>query len=200
MSQVNLENREITQERLEFGSRVVCFLGPNLTLRDCTLVLGTSARNLIIPQARFIDCTIIIKRELKSFRWEAAHMKGCRFKGLFRGNDFGSWPDCPEKGGIEDCDFTEAHLDQTRFLGCDVRTLRFPPWPCFTILDPFRRHRELSALPWPGDVGRIEIKLCAEDPPSTVALTFSAPALAKRNGTTPEAIKAVLEKLDGVYY
>jgi hypothetical protein len=31
-------------------------------------------------------------------------------------------------------------------------------------------------------------------------LTYSAPDLAKWCGTTPEAIKAVLEKLDGVYY
>jgi hypothetical protein len=40
----------------------------------------------------------------------------------------------------------------------------------------------------------------AEDPPTTVALTFPAPERAKRSGTTPEAIKAVLEKLDGVHY
>jgi hypothetical protein len=31
-------------------------------------------------------------------------------------------------------------------------------------------------------------------------LTYSATAVAKRYGTTPEAIRAVLEKLDGVYY
>jgi hypothetical protein len=31
-------------------------------------------------------------------------------------------------------------------------------------------------------------------------MTYWAPDLAKRSGTTPEAIKAVLEKMDGVYY
>ena len=41
---------------------------------------------------------------------------------------------------------------------------------------------------------------CAEDPPSTVALTYSALGLAKRYGTTPDAIKAVLAKMDGVYF
>ncbi|KFE64792.1 hypothetical protein DB31_1810 [Hyalangium minutum] len=44
------------------------------------------------------------------------------------------------------------------------------------------------------------MEICAEDPPSTRALTFSAPALAKRHGTTSEAIRAVLEKLDGVVF
>jgi hypothetical protein len=40
----------------------------------------------------------------------------------------------------------------------------------------------------------------ADDPPETAAATFSATELAERHGTTPEAIKAVLEKLDGVYF
>jgi hypothetical protein len=200
MSQVNLENREITQERLEFGSGVVCFLGPNLTLRGCTLVLGVSARNLVIPQARFIDCTIIIKRELKNYCWDTAHFQGCRFQGRFTGNDFGEWPSSPGQGSIVDCDFSGAHLDWCRFLGCDVRTLRFPPWPCFTLLDPFRRWREVQALPWPRDKGPILGEVLAAGPPSTVACTLSASNLAKECGVTPDAIRALVEKLDGVSY
>ena len=58
----------------------------------------------------------------------------------------------------------------------------------------------MRAVKWPGDIGRIEVEGLGEDPPSTVAVTFSAPALAKRSGTTPEAIRATLEKLDGVLY
>lgn len=200
MSQINLEDTELTQERLEFGPDVVCFLGPRLTLRGCTLVLGMTARNLIIPQARFIDCTFILKKELRSFRWQFAHLIGCKFTGRFRGNDFGSWPDTPTEGSIEGCDFSAARLDECRFLGCDTNTLKFPSWPCFTILAPHARHRELSKLPWPGDIGRIDVKLFAEDPATTMAMTYSAPELAKRSGTTPEAIKAVLETMDGVYY
>lgn len=191
---------ELAHERIDIGSDVVYFLGPNLTLRHCTLVLKIAARNLIIPQARFIDCTFEVKRELKNFRWESAHLKGCRFTGRFWGNDFGEWPFSPGEGSIEDCDFSMARLHGCRFLGCDTHTIRFPSWPCFTILEPYRRHRELNARSWPGDLGRIEIKLFAEDPPSTAAITFFAPELAKRRGTTPEAIKAALQKLDGVHY
>ena len=200
MSQINLENAELTNERIEIGSNVVFFLGPNLILRHCTLVLKVAARNLIIPHARFLDCTFESKRELKNFRWRHAHLKGCRFTGRFSGNDFGAWQSSPGEGSIEDCDFTHATLDACRFLGCDVRTLRLPSWPCFTFIDPVPRWRELSAHPWPGDIGPVVVEGFAEDPPSTVAVTYSAPALAKRSGTTPEAIKAVLEKLDGVFY
>jgi hypothetical protein len=200
LSQVNLENKELTNERLEIGAGVVYFLGPNLTLRHCELVLKIAARNLIIPQARFMGCTFQFKRALKNFRWNHAHLKGCRFTGRLTGNDFGNWPDDPGEGSIEDCDFSGAHVDESRFLECDVRTIRFPPWPYFTLLDTARRWRELEALPWPGSIGQIEAKGFAKDPPTTVAVTFSAPELAKRSGTTSEAIKAVLTKLDGVVY
>ncbi|MDC0709355.1 hypothetical protein POL68_12855 [Stigmatella sp. ncwal1] len=198
MSQINLENVELANERIEIGTDAVCFLGPELTLRDCTLVLSGTARNLIIPHARFIGCTFEAKRELKGFLWDKAHLKNCRFIGNFRGNDFGEWPYSPGKGSIEGGDFTHARLDACRFFGCDVRTLRFPSWPCFTLVDPVRRWRELRAHPWPGDIGPVVMEGLAQDPPSTVAMTYSATALAKRSGTTPEAIKVVLEKIEGV--
>lgn len=200
MTQVNLEHMTLVQEELEFGSKVILFLGPELMLSDCTLKLGMAARDLIIPQARFVDCEFIFKKPLRNFRWDTAHLQGCRFKGHLVGNDFGEWPDALGRGSIKDCDFSEARLDGCRFLGCDVNALRFPPWPCFTIFNPHARHRELMNLPWPGDIGRIDVKLFAEDPATTVAVTFSAPELAKQSGTTPEAIRAVIEKLDGVYY
>ena len=198
---IQLSDQEIANERLILNSPTeLYYLGHDLTLRKCTVVLRVPARALVIARTRFIDCTIEAKRQLTNFRWEGAHLRGCRFKGRFNGNDFGSGPDSPAKGSIEDCDFSEAHLDATRFLNCDIRTLRFPPWPCFTIFDPVRRARELRQLPWPERVGRIEVECFAQAPPSTVALTQSATDLAKRRGTTLEAIKAVLEKLDGVYY
>ncbi len=198
MSQVNLENRVLEGERLELNPGVVYFLGPDLTLKNCTLILRVSARNMVIPQARFIGCTFDVKKELKNFRWEHALLEGCRFTGRLGGNDFGRWPNSSRPGDIRGCDFSAAQLDGCRFLECDVRTLRFPPWPCFTVLDPVRRYHELRALQWPGDIGRIEVAGFAEDPPSTVAVTFAAPALAKRSGTTPEAIRDTLAKLDGV--
>lgn len=200
MSQVNLEDKVLENERLELHPGVVYFLGPGLTLRNCTVVLRVAARNLIIPGARFTGCTFDVKKELKNFGWEHALLEGCKFTGRMSGNDFGHWPDSPRPGHIQDCDFSAAQLDACRFLECDTNTLRFPPWPCFTLLNPVQRSRELSAAPWPGDIGPIVMSGFEEIPRTTVAVTYSAPALAKRHGTTPEAIKAILEKLDGVRY
>jgi hypothetical protein len=119
------------------------------------------------------------------------------------GCDFGHWPDYSEgarHGSIEDCDFTEARLDGCRIMGCDPSTIRFPKWPCFTILDPVRRARELSSLQWPGGFRPIIVEGEYRDPPSTMAVTFYAPSLAKRRETTEEAFRKVIEKFDCIIY
>lgn len=196
---IQFRDREIVNERLELNSKTeLYYLGHNLTLRGCTLVLRVPARALVISKVQFIGCTIEAKQELKNFRWDKGFLKGCRVMGAFSGNDFGRWPDS-EGGGVEDCDFSAARLDACRFIGCDVSTLRFPSWPCFTLLDPVRRTPELKALPWPGDIASIEMDF-SEEPPTTVAVTYFAPALAKRSGAREEDIRAVLEKLDGVKF
>jgi len=200
LTNVIFEDRVIENERLELSDKdALYFLGDALTLRQCTLVLRVPTRRLHVNRVQFIDCTIVAQQELKNLQWSHAHLRGCRFQGRFHGNGFGNWRGTAE-ASIEDCDFTEAHLDQTRFLSCDVRTIRFPTWPCFTLLDPVRRWRSLRSLPWPGDIAPVVIQGYAERPPSTAAVTYSAPDLAKRSGTTPEAIKAVLTTLEGVYY
>jgi hypothetical protein len=197
---IQFRDREIANEQLVLDSKTeLYYLGHQLTLRNCTLVVKVPERALVIAQTRLIDCTIEVKRVLKNFRWDSAHLTRCRFTGRFSGNDFGGWPDSPQEASIEDCDFSEAQLDGCRFINCDVRTLRLPEWPCFTIFDPVRRGRELSTLQWPGDMS-LMVSGFAERLPETAAVTYSALELAKSCGTTPEAIKAVLEKLDGVKY
>lgn len=198
---IQFSDQEMADERLVLDSATeLYYLGHNLTLRRCTLIIKVPARALVIARTRLIDCTIEAKRELINFRWGSAHLRGCKFKGRFRGNDFGMLQDEQADGSVEACDFTEAHLDASRFSGCDVNTIRFPPWPCFTIKDPVGRWRELRKLPWPGLIGPVVVEGFAEYPSTSVAVTYSATGLAKRHGTTPEAIRAVLEKLDGVVF
>ncbi|HZI11843.1 MAG TPA: hypothetical protein VE153_15775 [Myxococcus sp.] len=199
MGQLNIENRELENERLEFKTGDIVFLGPNLTLRKCTLVLRVAARDLILIGPRLIDCTIHVKKELKNLRWYSAFLKGCQFTGRMTGNDFGRWPydEHPERGGIEDCDFTGAQLDACRFIDCDLSTLKLPSWPCFTFFEPMRRKRELLAVPWPKAL-RITMLASLESPLETAAVTHSAAVIAKQEGVTEESLRAFLEKLDGV--
>ncbi|WP_257457678.1 hypothetical protein [Archangium lipolyticum] len=205
LENVRLEDKEIENERLELTDKnSLYFLGPNLSLRNCTVILKVSARNLIIVGARFIDSTFEVKQELKNHQqWVKASLKGCRFKGRLTGCDFGHWPDYGtgwEHGAIEDCDFTEARLDGCRIMGSDPATIRFPRWPCFTILDPIGRAPELRSVKWPGRFGRIVIEDLHKQPAPTKALTLSATVEAKHFETTPEEFRAVVERFDCILY
>jgi hypothetical protein len=197
---IHYEEREIEGERLELmDTKARYWLGPNLTLRRCTVVLGVGARSLCLSSSRLIDCTIQVKRQLTGKPWTLVVLKGCRFKGRFYGCDFGPWQgytDGWEKGTVEDCDFSEAQLDACRFHGCDPRSLRLPRWPCFTIVDPIGRAAELNRLRWPGAFGSVVIEELATNPRSTSALSYHAPSVAKRLETSPEELRAVLEGLD----
>ncbi|HEX5751368.1 MAG TPA: hypothetical protein VFZ09_34405 [Archangium sp.] len=205
-NKVFYEDRVIENERLELTDKgSLYFLGSNVTFRNCTLVLKVSGGNLIFDQdTRFIDCTFEVKQELKNHQqWVFASLKGCRFKGRLSGCDFGHWPGYSERaghGGIEDCDFSEARMDGCRIMGCDPATLRFPKWPCFTILDPIARAPALRGVKWPGVHGDILPDTLLKNPPATRALTYYAPASARLLETTPEELRAVIEKFDCIVY
>ena len=200
-TKVFYEDKELQAERLELTDKgSLYFLGSNLTLRDCALVLKVPARNVFIDGVRFINCTIEVKQELKNHaQWLHAFLQGCRFKGRFSGCDFGNWPASGgygAHGSIEDCDFTEARLDGCRFMGCDPATLRLPGWPHFTVLDPVHRAPELRRLPWPGRLGHITVDVFNQQPPGTAALTFFAPKIAREDECTEEELRAHLAHFD----
>ncbi|MFY0582462.1 hypothetical protein ACN28S_56630 [Cystobacter fuscus] len=205
LGNVVFKDQEIENERLELTDKKANYiLGPNLTLRNCTLVLKVSARRLSLKQPRLIDCTFEVKQELKKKQtWVLASLKGCRFKGKLSDCDFGHWPGYApgwEHGSIEDCDFSEARLDGCRIMGCDPATLRFPKWPCFTLLDPVQNSRVLRSATWPGRFGRIVIDDLANYPADTRALTFYAPAEAKYFDITPEALQDVIQQFDCILF
>jgi hypothetical protein len=201
---IEFSDQEIVGEKLVLDRKdEAYYLGHNLTLRNCTVVLRVIERALVISEVHFIDCTIDVKQELRGFRWSGASLTGCRFKGRLFSSDFGYWRESAatwEHASISDCDFSSARLDCCRFHDCDPRTLKFPRWPCFTILDPIGNSPKLRSVDWPGIFGSIVIDDLHDDPASTVALTYHAPSVAKRNNTTAEALRAVLEKFDCIVY
>ncbi|MBN1207604.1 MAG: hypothetical protein JXB05_22240 [Myxococcaceae bacterium] len=202
LNNVIIADKVIEKERLELRDKdALYYLGPNLILRSCTLVLRVPARHLLPRGLKLIDCAVEVKRELKELSWYEAHLKGCRFTGRLFGCDFGHKPDpgLPHRavGGIEDCDFSAAHLHACRFVGCDPSTLRFPRWPHFTILDPFRRAREFASMTWPREI-RGWFSSFDMYPKTTEAVVFSATTLAKEAGVSEDRIRALLEGHTGV--
>jgi len=198
---IHYKDREIAGERLELTKGPLYWLGPNLTLRDCTVIISAARRSLTLMSGQFINCTIQVKGELKSLGWGPMKLVGCRFKGRFGGNDFGFREDVDERrklGGIEDCDFSEAHLNGCRFFNCDMSTIRLPRWPCFTIMDPRGHAVEMVRREWPGQVG-ILVEGLAKNPEGTVAETWHAPTVAEKMDTTVEELRAALERAPGIF-
>jgi uncharacterized protein YjbI with pentapeptide repeats len=205
LENVIFKNQELANERLELADKnALYYLSTGLTLRNCTVILKVPASRLIIKQACFINCTFEVKQQLNNHQsWVYASLKGCRFKGRFSGCDFGHWPDYSqgaEHGSLEDCDFTEARLDACRFHGCDMRTLRLPRWPCFTLLEPHRHASALRGVQWPGTFGDVAVAYLHEHPESSVALSFHAPTAARFFKTTEEELKAAIERFDCFVY
>lgn len=195
---IQLRDRVIENEKIYLGKDDAYYLGPNLHLKHCELELRTDARALTITKVVIEASHISAAQKLSEFQWYYSWIKECRFTGKFSGCDFGHWPeDDPSTGGIESCDFSGAILDGCRFLDCDASTLRFPKWPCFTILNPIGNLERMSAKPWPARTGVI-LKTFSTYPPRAAAVSWIAPEIVKRFGSSLEEFRAFLEEFDNV--
>lgn len=201
---VIIEHRVIEGERLELGDKNTrYYLGPNLVMLRCTVVLRMPSDLLHLASPRFIDCTIEIRRQLEEVRWYTAHLKGCRFTGRLFSCDFGHFSGSKllyyDVGGIEDCDFTAAHVHACRFVGCDASTLKLPRWPYFTLLEPYQRHREFASMMWPREI-RYWFTGFDMFHANTAALTYSATVLAKEAGVSEDRLRALVEGRSDILY
>ncbi|MET0406551.1 MAG: hypothetical protein ABW123_29305 [Cystobacter sp.] len=87
---IRYENREIQGERLELTDKKASYwLGPNLTLRGCTVVVGVGRQQFVPMWGTLIDCTIEAKRQVEDLWWTRMRFEGCRFKGRYSGVGFG---------------------------------------------------------------------------------------------------------------
>ena len=193
-----ISNQVIEGERVVLTDGELYMLGPALELRRCTVVLDLAASDLTVTDVTFSDCEIEAPRPFGPFWWYEATITDCRFSGRFDGCDFGRFLEAFDvPGTIERCDFADAVLDGCRIVESDPSTLQFPPWPCFTILDPVARADELLAIQWPGDIGSM-IEGVVDFPQATTAVTFSANSLVDELGGTPAELRAVVEEIPEV--
>jgi hypothetical protein len=77
-----------------------------------------------------------------------------------------------------------------------MRTVRLPQWLCLTIVDPIGHGRELMSVKWPGTFRPVTLEGRYKEVPSTVAVSFYAPAETKLSGTTEAELKAAIERFD----
>ncbi|WHI45857.1 hypothetical protein [Microbulbifer sp. VAAF005] len=195
---MNFKNQTLDGQELVLKDAEVNVLGPGLTLNRCTIVSEASAKALSFSGVSVVDSTFISKVTLADFQWCKVNLKGVNFLGRYSGCDFGQWEEFHGKtGGIVDCDFRGAELDNCRFMNCDVNSLAFPKWPYYTITSPRDQASSIKASSWPGKLELI-MSIFADSPEDCVAVTGDANGLLKRLGGSEEEFKAALLQLDGI--
>lgn len=151
-----------------------------------------------VAASKLVDCRILAKR-LKGVDWSLVKLERCRFSGVFSENEFGSrtlaLPDGRViSGGIEQCSFEEARLDECRFFSCDVSRIEFPKWPGFLVLHPRRNGQRLVKIPWPGQLG-IWASTLASESADVVAVACDAAELAKREKIKTDRLRLLVGRL-----
>jgi len=195
---MKLKDQVLNNEELVLNDIEVNMLGPQLTLNGCTVASYATAKALSFVGVSIVDSTFISKVALSDFQWCKTDLKGVKFIGQYSGCDFGRWKEFHgENGAISNCDFSEAKLDNCRFMNCDISTLTFPKWPCFTILNPREKAEAIQLISWPGKLGLI-MGIFADSPEGCVAVTGNAKGLLKRLGGSELEFKAALQQLEEV--
>lgn len=189
--------KTIIGEALTFDKVQQVYLGPNLNLKHCNIVLKKPATAVTFNSVRMIDCNI--DASLKNFsQWLHADLSGCRFSGILSGNDFGHWREASQFGKIERCNFSDAVLDGCRFFNCSLDSIIFPPWPGFLVKSPCLNGEGLESVDWPGELEDWFGGL-SWSPEDVVAIAGNAEKLIANFGGTLEEVNRLLKKLDFVH-
>lgn len=194
---ISLNDRTVQGETVSIDQKSVYFLGPNLTLRDCTVVIAIPGSDLILAASRFESCRIGAKKKLSGVTWHNVFFSGCSFAGVFHGCEFGHTADGDPGGGLERCDFSEATLDTCGFHNVDVADVTFPAWPGFTVIQPRAHAAAIQAAPWPGK-SRVVGEVLAECEPEITAVSYDASAVAKRYSVSEDALRTAVSAISDV--
>lgn len=194
----HLQKQVIEDAELVLTDKEHTYLGPDLGLHRCRIVLRTHASALTIADVQLLNCQVEAKKKLSNFQmWCGAAIKDCIFRGRFEGNDFGCWPEQHPNGSIESCDFGESILDGCRFMGCNIESIKLPKWPCFTVTNPCNLQNAIESVKWPGKLRFWAIDLPSQ-PNGTAGLAEYAPTLAKQFDCTEEELREALSCLGNV--
>jgi hypothetical protein len=186
----------VREQNVVLTDEFIWILGADAEFDHCEITCEVDDTQFIVSTSALCNCVFRAERCLSNVSWTSAKLKDTRFFGEFSGCDFGGRPDLGEKesfGLVERCDFSGATLDGCRFFNADVRSIKFPSWPCYTIVD-----REAAAA----DIGRSRLTERAqqyatisigEPMEGEVALSLLASCEAKTLGCSEEALREFLQ-------
>lgn len=170
------------------------------TFASGTLNLAQSKGKATILRSIVRDSKVVAVKRQRDSDFFSARFINCTFHGAYSGISFGnegSGHHLYDFGGTEECDFTAATLDGCRFHNVDVSSLRFPRWPHVVVPDPHLRAADVTAIEWPGHLGKY-MQICTDKPPSVRAAVLHIPSLVRLVACTEEQAREALERFGGV--
>lgn len=192
---MRIDNQKLADTALTLNDPEHNVLGPNLYLESCQLHSHASTSSLVIAGVMMTDCTFKQLEPLVDFHFENAHLINTRFIGTYDGCDFGDW-DSNKRSSIKDCDFTEAKVNNSRFINCDMASIKLPSWPTFSIINPCNAHEYVIGHDWPGDLG-IDLDVITDIPEECSAIVMDAEKLASDNELSITDIYYILSNIPG---
>lgn len=148
-----LRDRDFINEQIAVDlSQAACF-GPNAKFIGCQISISSKSSQLNFCESLFQDCLVHFTRKISKLNFRDAQFINSRFRGILDDCDFGARDGSAAnemKNRVLHCDFSEADLRGCRFFNTDIKTLKFPAWPTFTIIDYHAASADLSRAMFPG--------------------------------------------------
>jgi len=194
---MKIRDTRISRKRLLLSNLEVNLLGPDLVLENCSVHSDCQSKALIISGLVMTDGHFNQQdRALTDFHFEYAHFSDVKLTGKFVGCTFGDWVSAATSS-IRSCDFTEAGLEDCRFLNCDIESTRLPKWPAFTIVNPAEARDFVMSRPWPSKT-RIALDVYTDTDPECAAICGDAAQLAKSDDIPIDELRTLLEAVPGI--
>ena len=132
------KDMHLRSQEIFFGPDLIWILGPNAEFTNCKLVCMMKSSQFIVSTSTLIACEVTASVKLAKINWSPAKLMQCKFIGNFSDCDFGPRLDIGDKqaqGSVVNCDYSSSILDSCRFFNTNLQEVKFPVWPCFTIID-----------------------------------------------------------------
>ena len=136
-----LQGTRLEHQTIRVARDAGFFLGPELILSECTLLLdGVDDYCFIMSRAHLERCRVVATKPApRNDYWLSARVVDCTFEGTFIDNRFG-WADYTtyEESALIRADFTRATLQACEVLGNTSSGLVMGPWPQMATVEPSR--------------------------------------------------------------
>ncbi|WP_051560333.1 pentapeptide repeat-containing protein [Marinobacterium jannaschii] len=188
---MRFERKHFRNELIRLNQGENAYLGTEAFLVNCKIESRVGSRSLSISGARFLGGEFHAKRKLSNVKFLGGKFENVKFFGSYKGCDFGYWDCWNEYGRMKECDFSDATLDQCRFINVDMEGIKLPKCSTICIIDPIGNSSTISSMDWPDEL-RIIKKVVLSETPECSAIIYNVDALLKEYGGDMEVFKKTI--------